>query len=165
MVAADDRAKGYLNRLGTAVWIDDLLWRYQPGLNDVPEWVSNSSKAFAPLAVSGYSITGQVVLEPGDELRKHVTVDINVTRTGAAGSIPKDDWASFGAVLPEAVRGEANPKYIPVSVIGGTTSTAVTNVHATAFVNPSNGILQIRGVNTFTWNTGALFSLNLSYYI
>lgn len=165
MVAADDLARSYLNQLGTAVWIDDLLWRYQPGLNDIPEWVTGGAKEFSPLTVAGYSLTGKVDMQSAGQTKTRVTVDINVTRTGAAGAIPKDDWASFGAVIPDIARGNANPKYVPVAVIGGTTSTATTNAHATVFLNPSNGVMQIRGLSTFTWNPGALFSLNLSYLI
>jgi hypothetical protein len=165
VVAKDDIVKGYLNDLGTELYINGIEWRYIPGTNDVPEWVAtNNATTFAPLPVAGYSLTGTISTEQAG-LKRRVVADINVTRTGAAGSIPKDDWASFGAILPTAVRGDSDPKYVPVSVIGGATSTAITNAHATAFLNPSNGIMQIRGVNTFTWNTGALFSLNLTYYI
>ena len=41
MVANDDLAKNYLNRLGTEVFINGVEWRYIPGANDVPTWVSN----------------------------------------------------------------------------------------------------------------------------
>lgn len=54
MVARDDLAKGYLNRLGTEVYIDGLVWRYVPGLNDVPEWKSfNPNSASADVTTLG----------------------------------------------------------------------------------------------------------------
>jgi len=39
MVARDTLALTYLNQLGTEVYIDGEIWRYVPGLNDIPEWV------------------------------------------------------------------------------------------------------------------------------
>lgn len=165
LIANDDLVRSYLNSTGTRVNIKGVDWIRRVGANDTPEWFCpNEPAVYAPLAVSGYSLSGGISVAPAGP-KKIVTVDINVTRTGAAGSIPSGDYASFGAVIPTGARGNADPKYVPVSVIGGTVSTATTNVHATVFLNPSNGIMQIRGLSTFTWNTGALLSLNLTYTI
>jgi hypothetical protein len=41
MVAKDDLAKNYLNKLGTEVFINGVEWRYIPGDNDVPTWIGN----------------------------------------------------------------------------------------------------------------------------
>jgi hypothetical protein len=40
MVAKDELVKGYLNKIGTELYIGGVEWRYVPGANDVPEWVS-----------------------------------------------------------------------------------------------------------------------------
>jgi hypothetical protein len=32
-------------------------------------------------------------------------------------------------------------------------------------LNPASGVMQIRGLSDFTWQKGALFSLNTDYYI
>jgi hypothetical protein len=155
----------YLNSTGTRININGVDWIRRPGANDVPEWYCpDEPTILAPLSVAGYSLSGDIAVEPAGS-KKRVTVDISVTRTGAAGTIPKDDWASFGAVIPAVARGGADQKYLPVSVIGGSTSTAVTNTHATVSLNALSGVLLIRGQSTFTWNTGALFTLNTTYYI
>ena len=165
LIANDDLVRSYLNSTGTRLNINGQDWIRRVGANDTPEWYGpDEPTIYAPLPVSGYSLTGDIAVEPAGS-KKRVTVDINVTRTGAAGTIPKDDWASFGAVIPTGARGDADPDYLPASVIGGSTSTATTNAHATVFLNPSNGLLQIRGVGTFTWNTGALCSISTTYYI
>ena len=127
----------------------------------MPGWVSGDPVTYAPLPVNGYSLTGAITSEPAGPKRR-ITVDVNVTRTGPAGVIDFDDWANFGAVLPEAVRGPAvsaggpNPKYLPVAILSPTTAAPIL---AAVFLNPNNGLLQIRGLNKFTWNPGALFSL------
>jgi len=161
LYAKDDLVRSYLTGVGTQVNIGGVDWVRILGANDVPEWAADVTSSYAPLPVTGYSLTGSIDIEPAGAKRR-VTVDLNVTRTGAAGTIPKDDYASFGAVIPSAARGTAKPKYLPVTVLGGSG-----NVYCpgTAFLNTETGVLQIRGQNTFTWPTGALFSLNLSYYI
>jgi hypothetical protein len=159
VVAKDDLAKNYLNRLGTEVYINGVEWRYIPGANDVPEWVSAGSlTSYAPLTVSGYSITGSIDAEQVGTKRR-VTVDLNVTRTGA-DIVITTAFAGFGAILPTGVRGTSGQKYVPVALSGGTN-----NNHATVFLNPIDGTMSIKGLASVTWNTGALYSLNLSYYI
>ena len=161
LFAKDDLVRSYLTGVGTRVNINGVDWIRTLGANDVEGWGADAPASYAPLTVSGYSLTGSIDVEPAGAKRR-VTVDINVTRTGVAGIIPKDDYASFGAVIPSQARGDAKPKYLPVAILGGSG-----NVYfpATAFLNTETGILQIRAQNTFTWPTGALFSLNLSYYI
>jgi hypothetical protein len=162
MVAADDLCRGYLNRLGTAVWIDDWLWRYQPGLNDVPEWVGGGAKEFTPLGVGGYSITGKIYVEPASPTKMRVTVDLNVQRTGG-NQLIGTDFSGFGSILPVGARGSATTKYLPVALSGGSGGT---NEHATVSLDPTNGSLEIRSATSnFTMYPGALFSLNLSYLI
>jgi hypothetical protein len=161
VVAKDDLVKGYLNDLGTELYINGIEWRYIPGANDVPEWVTSGTvTTYTPLQPAGYSLTGGIYAEQVGSKRR-VVVDINVTRTGTSGEIPTD-FASFGAVLPTAVRGTAEPKYLPVSLSGGSGGN---NIHATAFLNPITGLLMIRGQSAFTLTSGSVFSLNLTYYI
>lgn len=166
IVGRDPLILSYLNATGTRININGVDWIRRVGANDTPEWFCpDEPTILAPLGVTGYSLSGDIAVEPAGS-KKRVTVNINVTRTGAAGSIPSGpDWANFGPVIPTGARGDAGPDYLPVSVIGGATSTAVTNAHATVVLNPVSGVMQIRGVSTFTWNTGALFSLSTTYYI
>lgn len=162
MVAADDLAKGYLNKLGTAVWIDDWLWRYQPGLNDVPEWVGGGVKELLPIGVGGYSIPGRVYIEAAGVNQMRVTVDVNVMRTGG-NQLIGTDFSGFGAIIPVAARGSAPIKYVPVALSGGSGGT---NEHATVSLDPATGYMQIRSATSnFTMFPGAMFSLNLSYFI
>ncbi|UUG69981.1 minor tail protein [Arthrobacter phage Zucker] len=165
LFAVHNDARTYLQNVGTEVLINGIRWHYSLGANNVPAWTCPDEPTFhSPLPISGYSITGDITTTPEGSKRR-VTVDLNVARTGNAGVIPNDEWANFGAVIPTAARGDAAPKYVPVSLIGGAVSTATNNLHATVFLNPANGLMQIRGVNAFTWQKGALFSLNLSYVI
>jgi len=159
MVAKDELVKGYLNKLGTELYIAGVEWRYVPGANDVPEWVASGSvTSYAPIQVSGYSITGSIDSEQVGTKRR-ITVDLNVTRTGA-DIVISTTFAGFGPILPTGVRGSAPQKYIAVALSGGTN-----NNHATVFLNPVDGSMSVKGVSSFTWNTGALYTLNLSYYI
>lgn len=113
---------------------------------------------YDPIDVSGYNLTGKVTVEPAGSL-KRIVVAISVTRTGADASITTA-FAPFGVVLPSQAIGTAEAIYLPVSLTGGTN-----NVHATVFLNPADGAMSIRGQASFTWSTGALFSLNCTYYI
>jgi hypothetical protein len=59
------------------------------------------------------------------------------------------------------VRGNStNDKYLPVALSGGSN-----NGHATVFLDTTTGVLMIKGVTAFNWSTGALFTLNFTYYI
>lgn len=160
LYAKDDLAKGYLNKVGAEVRIGLIVWRYTLGVNDIPGWEAELSPGvYSAIQVSGYSITGTISVEQVGT-KKRVVVDITVKRTGSSGTIGTD-FASFGSVLPVAARGVCDPKYPVVAISGGGSN----NLHATVFLNPVNGQMMIRGVNPFTWQTGALFTLNLTYYI
>jgi hypothetical protein len=160
MFAKEDLVRSYLDRLGASINIAGLLWSYQVGANDTPGWILAGPTTYAPLPVNGYSLTGAIKTEPAGAGRR-VTVDINVKRTGPAGQIPDSAFASFGAVIPAAARGDSvNTKYVPVSISGGTT-----NAHATAALDTDTGVLSIRGLADFTFTKDALFTLNLAYYI
>jgi hypothetical protein len=151
----------YLNSTGTRININGVDWIRRPGANDVPEWFApDEPTTVAPLAVTGYSMTGAITSRPAGSQRQ-ITVNINVKRTGAAGAIPSNEFANFGAVIPSAMRGvSAIDQYLPVSLSGGSN-----NGHATVFLDTDTGVLQIRGVTAFTWTTNALFTLNTTYYI
>ncbi|WNT44915.1 minor tail protein [Arthrobacter phage AbbyDaisy] len=166
-VAVVDLVRTFLDDVGTRLHINGADWVCRPGDNDTKEWARldlQASTKYGLVQPTGYDISGNVYVEQMSG-RRRITVDVNVTRTGAAGTIPSNDWASFGAVLPTVARGDADPKYVPVSVVGGSVSTATNNLHATVFLNPSNGVMQIRGLSAFTWQKGALFSLNATYFI
>lgn len=162
LVAKDVLVKSYLNILGASVYIGGVVWRYIPGANDVPTWVAFGSGAtYSAIQVTGYSITGTIYTEPAGSLTR-VVVDLNVARTGVDTTIGTS-YAPFGAILPTAVRGSTTQKYLPVALSGG--NSPGNNNLATAFLNPNDGTMSIRGLTSFTWNSGALFSLNCVYYI
>jgi hypothetical protein len=159
LVAKDDLVKGYLNQLGTEIFINGIQWRYVPGANDVPEWVAPGEVTYyTPLPVSGYSTYGDITVEPVGQ-KKRVIVDITIERTAQAIDLTTG-WSGFGAVIPTAARGLAPVKYPPVAVVGGGN-----NGHATMSVTPSTGVIMIRGITNFQWTTGALATLNLTYTI
>jgi hypothetical protein len=159
MVAKDDLVKGYLNKLGTEIYINGIQWRYVPGANDVPEWVAPGEVTYYnPLPVSGYSTYGDITVEPVGQ-KKRVIIDITIERTAQAIDLTTG-WSGFGAVIPTAARGLAPVKYPPVSVVGGGN-----NGHATMSVTPSTGVIMVRGITNFQWTTGALATLNLTYTI
>ena len=160
LVAVHDKARTYLQTVGTEVLIGGVKWNYIPGANGVAEWINDDAVTHSPIQVSNYSITGGATVKRAGS-RKHVTVDMNVTRTGNDTTIGTS-FADFGAILPTAVRSSsALHKYLPVSLSGG----GSTNVRATVFLNPVNGEMSIRGQSSFVWEKNALFSLNCDYYI
>lgn len=54
MVAKDDLVKSYLNDLGTELYINGVQWRYIPGANDVPEWISvDTTQSSADISTYG----------------------------------------------------------------------------------------------------------------
>jgi hypothetical protein len=161
MVAKDDLAKVYLNKLGTCLYINGTEWRYIPGANNVPEWVTGGAvTTYAPLQPTGYSVTGGVSTEQVGTKRR-VVVDINIERTGGTQFVGTD-FSGFGALIPSAARGTSTPKYVPIAISGGVSGN---NVHATVFLNTSDGTAAIRSQGAFNMTSGALFSLNLTYYI
>ena len=162
LVAVDPMVKLYLNKIGTRVSLPGSEWKLMVGDNDLPTWVElGAATNHLPIQVNNYSITGSIDSEVVGT-RRRVTVDLNVSRTGPDIAI-STSFAGFGPILPIAVRGTATQKYVPVSLSGG--DSPGNNNHATAFLNPIDGSMSIRGQASFTWNTGALFSLNCVYYI
>lgn len=114
---------------------------------------------YASPAITGFSITGNIIVEQMGA-KKRVSVDLNLQRTGAGLSIT-DPWVAIGAVIPSAGRGTAELKYAAIALTGGTN-----NNHATASVNPADGILSVRSIGaTFTWTTNAVCTLNFQYLI
>jgi hypothetical protein len=161
VVAKDDIAKGYLNDLGTELYINGIEWRYIPGANDVPEWTTSGAvTTYAPLQPTGYSVTGGIYTEQVGSKRR-VVVDINIERTGGTQFVGTD-FSGFGALLPTAVRGSSTQKYVPIAISGGVSGN---NVHATVFLDTVAGTGAIRSQGAFNMTSGALFSLNLTYYI
>jgi hypothetical protein len=160
LFAKDDMVRSYLTGIGTRVNINGVDWARTLGANGVPEWNSSAVATYAPLGVSGYSLTGTIAVEPAGAKRR-VTVDINVKRTGATGEIPSASFANFGAVIPSAARGNSGvTKYLPVAISGGTN-----NNHATVALDTDTGVMSIRGQAKFNLTTLAMFTLNATYYI
>lgn len=160
LYAKDDLVRSYLTGIGTHLNINGVNWVRTLGANDVPEWDSDAVVTYAPLGVSGYSLTGAITVEPAGAKRR-VTVDINVKRTGPTGEIPAVSFAGFGAVIPTGARGDSGgTKYLPVALSGGTN-----NNHATAALDTDTGALSIRGQTKFNLTTLAIFTLNTTYYI
>jgi hypothetical protein len=160
VVAKDELVKSYLGTVGATVYIGGTVWRYALGSNDVPSWVSDRITTYAPQAVTGYSLTGSITVEPSGSKRR-VTVDINVMRTGVTIGLANDRFSGFGAVIPSAARGDSvATKYLPVSISGGGI-----NAHATVALDTDTGALSIRGIEAFNFTKGALFTLNVVYYI
>lgn len=112
--------------------------------------------------IAGYSISGDVFVE-NKGAYKEVSVDLNIALTAADKPIGGGTaYTTIGTVLPAAARGEGvAQKYLPVALSGG----GSTNAHATVFLNVATGLLQIRGVGAFTWQTSALFTLNTTYKV
>ncbi|UDL14866.1 virion structural protein [Arthrobacter phage Sarge] len=158
LTAVHDKAKTYLQTLGTEILINGVRWQYRLGANNVPEWWAGDVVYYNPLTVNGYSTYGDITVEQVGQ-KKRVIVDITIERTGQNIDLTTG-WSGFGAVLPAAARGLAPVKYPPVAIIGGGN-----NGHATMSVNPSDGVIMIRGITNFQWTTGALATLNLSYII
>lgn len=162
MVAKSTLALGYLNQLGTCVYIDGVMWRRVPGLNNIPEWDNGAFFELSPLAVAAYSITGKVYREPAGTANQRITVDLTFTRTGADLPLETASWTPLATPpLPESVRGTGLTKYVPVALIG-----AGNNIDIFAALNPATGSLQLRAIeNDHLLKKGAQFCLNLTYFI
>lgn len=159
VVAKDTLVRSYLNQIGSVVFIAGTIWRYALGANDVPEWTSHDPVSSLGTAPSGYSWAGAVTVEQKGT-RKHVTVDVNVTRTGASTAL-STSFSGLGAIIPTTARGSSPVKYLAVAISGGEGN----NILAMASVNPVDGVVSIRSQSAFTWTTGAVMTLNLSYYV
>ena len=120
-------------------------------------WAGPSTN-YGAVSPSGYATTGNVTVETKGS-RKQVTVDLTIRRTGANTNIGTD-WTSFGQVLPFAVLGASDTKYLAAWMSGGTN-----NIPVGISVSPSTGVMTIRGAAAFSWTTNALISINCTYYI
>lgn len=158
LLAVHEDARKYLEVVGTEVLINGIKWRYRLGSNNVPEWWAGDPVYYNPLPVNGYSTYGDITVEQVGQ-KKRIIVDITIERTGQNIDLTTG-WSGFGAVLPVAARGLAPVKYPPVAIIGGGN-----NGHATFSVNPSDGVMMVRGITNFQWTTGALATLNLAYTV
>jgi hypothetical protein len=159
MVAKDELVKGYLNKLGTELYIGGTEWRYVPGANDVPEWVATGSvTTYAPVGNSKFTVAGGIYTTLEGSKRR-VTVDIMMTRIDSSVAI-EQEWNLIATVLPTGAQGSSIVKYIPVTVVGtGNNGTALL-----AF-NPVSGGVSLRGITPFTLQVGSVIGINLSYYI
>jgi len=163
LVGAHDLVRSYLNSTGTRVNIWGQDWIRNLADNDVPQWKRLDLAAATKnglVSPAGYSVDGNVYVEPMDG-RTRVTADFTIKRTGSSFTVGSD-FTGFGAILPDAARGVSPDKYFAVAMSGGSGGN---NIHATVFVNTSTGVVMIRSQDPFSWTTGALFSLNFTYFI
>jgi len=160
MVANDDLVRGYLNQVGTEIYINGVEWRYIVGANNVPEWVATNEPAIhAPVAATNWSATGDITVQPAGTKRQ-VTFDVTVKRTGPAFTLGSEAWEFILPLVPDAVKKAAGVKYLPILITGGSN-----HILAAARLNP-NGALDIRSTSgSYLFTQNALFTLNLSYYI
>jgi hypothetical protein len=117
MVAKDELVKGYLNKLGTELYIGGVQWRYVPGANDVPEWVSSdTTQAAADITTFG---TGFTPLTGGHKPR----VRRNGNMVHLVGAVQRTT-GDFGNILtvPAAFRGAAG---VTVFVGSGVSSNGI----------------------------------------
>jgi hypothetical protein len=160
VTANDELVKGYLNQVGTELYINGVEWRYIVGANNVPQWIAaNDITTHTPLGATGWSVTGDIISEPAGTKRR-VTVDVTVKRTGAAFTLDATEWEPCAPVIPVALQSVGQVKYLPVVITGGGN-----HILASAALNPA-GALTVRSVEgSHAWNTNALISINVTYYI
>ena len=161
MVAKDDLVKGYLNDLGTEVYINGVGWRYIPGSNDVPEWVATGAvTTYTPVAATGWSVTGDISVLPAGTKRQ-VTVDVTVKRTGSAFTLGDGAWEYLIPLIPTAIQSSApGVKYLPIIITGGGN-----HISAAATLNPAGSVSIRSTAGSYGFTTNALFTLNATYYI
>jgi len=158
-VANDPMVKTYLDRVGTEVRVAGERWTYDLGANNVPQWNSDAPVIHAPVAATNWSATGDITVQPAGTKRQ-VTFDVVVKRTGPAFTLDSGAWEYIMPLIPAAIQKGAGAKYPPILITGGTN-----HILAAALVNP-NGGLSIRSTSgSYPFTTGALFTLNFSYYI
>lgn len=160
MVAKDELAKAYLNRLGTELYINGVEWRYIPGANNVPEWVtSNAVTTYTPTGATGWAVTGDVsVAQAG--AKRLVTVDVALKRTGAAFTLDSGAWETVATVIPAAAQGAGPVKYLPIVITGGGN-----HVLAAATLNPAGSVTVRSASGSYAFTTNAQFTINATYYI
>jgi hypothetical protein len=162
MVAKDDLVKGYLNKLGTELYINGAAWRYVPGANDVPEWVSpDEPTLYAPVTPPSWQVTGSIYTKPAGS-KKHVTNVLTCKRTGGDFSLDSTQFVPVGTVIPAGAKGGTEqPLYDVTGLLNGGNNTPL---HVS--LNPVSGLLSIRAVAAdHLVKTTAQFSVNFTYYI
>lgn len=160
MVAKDDLAKAYLNKLGTELYINGVEWRYIPGANNVPEWVTSGAvTTYTPTGATGWAVTGDIsVVQAGT--KRQVTVDVTAKRTGAAFTLDSDAWEAVAPVIPVAAQAVGPVKYLPVLITGGSN-----HILAAAALNPGGSVTVRSTSGSYAFTTNALFTINATYYI
>lgn len=160
LIAADDLARSYMPQPGTRVWVGGIDWVRTFDTNGVAYWDTiNKATQLDPLQPSGYSVTGKFTSTQLGQ-SKLVVCDITIKRTGSDITLAGDSYSGFGAVIPSAVRGTSENKYLPVGISG--TSTQLVMIA----VNTSTGNLSIKGMSAdFTWKTGTILSVNCAWVI
>lgn len=116
------------------------------------------TRSYAPLSPAGWSSSGLIVVTP-EGLKKRVSVDLTMSRTGGDTTIDAGSWSLLGTVLPAAAIGSSPVKYVSIVVTGGGN-----HITAAASFNPG-GTVSIRSMGDFVYTTGALFTINVVYYI
>lgn len=161
VVAKDELVKGYLNDLGTELYINGTEWRYIPGANDVPGWVTSGAVTeYAPLTVTNWSTVGTITTTPAGSKRQ-VTVDLTFKRTGPDTPLTNTGLVPLSTPIPVDARGASETKYVPAWLVGGGN-----NIMIGATLNTSTGLVNVEAItDPITIKTNAHFSLNLSYYI
>lgn len=165
MVAADLLALNYLGRPGANVLIGGTTWRFALGANNVWGWADsgNGVLTYGFVQPAGWSLSGECRVSKAGALLR-VEVDVTVKRTGANIGITTD-FSDIGAVLANAVRGDSGDvKYLPIAVSGGTGNNGTI---AMAYVNTTTGKIGFRSAigTTFSWTSGAVATLNFTYFI
>lgn len=144
----------------TKAYTDDIL-NQAADYTDAKVAAGVSPTVLAPLGFTGYVTSGRVIVERKGAYNR-ITVAVNVVKTGADDTIPSTvPFKTLGVILPAAARGAgAVDHYQPVSISGG-----ATNTHATVFLDPDTGMLQIRSQTQFTIQNGATFTLKADYLV
>jgi hypothetical protein len=113
---------------------------------------------YAPLSPAGWSSSGLIAVT-AEGVKRRVSVDLTMSRTGGNTVIDAGSWSLLGTVLPAAAIGSSPVKYESIVVTGGGN-----HIAAAASFNPG-GTVSIRSFGDFTYTTGALFTINVVYYI
>jgi hypothetical protein len=119
----------------------------------------STSTLHSGLAVSGYSVTGDIETETVGA-KKKVTLSLIINRTGAGVSVPSGSYLTIGTVLPSAARFAAGNRYQMVSIWtdGGWTTGVV-------YMEMNTGVISLRAIpSTVTMGTSGFVELNCVLY-
>ena len=115
-------------------------------------WTGVAVEYGDPLAVSGFTVSGPIMLERKGG-RKVLTVNVTVNRTAGAFSVGSSTFTNLGPVIPAALRLDAGTQGLYLSNF--LTGNGM-NQDAQTFINPVSGEFLIRGTSTFNWLTAGL---------